>query len=146
MYSQRDERRLYVTLNRHRNEVRQSAQVVLAQVDWSTAVKLELCSLEDAVGGTRIDLVLKGRDHLEGTDLRLTVPFLDYVVMRHFGELGEVLQTAYRERLNQFKAQVQKKASSADESIMLVRLKNDHTFRRQHYSIRNERLEVNDAL
>lgn len=146
MYSQRDERRLYVTLNRHRNEVRQSAQVVLAQVDWSTAVKLELCSLEDAIGGTRTDLVLKGRDHLEGTDLRLTLPFLDYVVMRHFGELGEVLQTAYRERLNQFKAQVQKKASSADESIMLVRLKTDHTFRRQHYSIRNERLEVNDAL
>lgn len=143
--TQRDSR-LYITLSRRRSEVRQSAQVVLAEVDWSTATKLNLCTMENAASGSRTDLILKGRDRIEGASLRLTLPFLDYVVMRHFGELGEVLQTAYLERLERFKAQVQKLAGTSDDRIMLVRLKTDHTFRRQHYSVSNGRLEVSDVL
>lgn len=140
------DRRLYVTLNRRRSEVRQSAQVVLAEVDWSTATKLNLFTMENAASGSRTDLILKGRDRIEGASLQLTLPFLDYVVMRHFGELGEVLQTAYLERLERFKAQVQKLAGTSDERIMLVRLKTDHTFRRQHFSVSNGKLEVSDVL
>ena len=102
--------------------------------------------MENAASGSRTDLTLKGRDRIEGASLQLTLPFLDYVVMRHFGELGEVLQTAYLERLERFKAQVQKLAGTSDERIMLVRLKTDHTFRRQHFSVSNGKLEVSDVL
>jgi len=140
------DRRLYVTLNRRRGEVRQSAQVVLAQVDWSTATNLDLGTVENASGGKRTDLILKGLNRIEGVSLHLTLPFLDYVVMRHFGELGEVLQTSYLERLDRFKAHVLKLASTSKERIMLVRLKTDHTFRRQHYAVNNGNLEVNDVL
>lgn len=139
-------RRLYVTLNRRRSEVRQSAQVVLAEVDWSTAINLILEVSGNAAGGSRTDLILKGRDRVNGARLQLTLPFLDYVVMRHFGELGEVLQTAYLERLERFKAQIQKLAGTMEDRIMLVKLNTDHTFRRQHYSVSNGRLEVSDVL
>jgi len=56
------------------------------------------------------------------------------------------LQTAYLERLDRFKAQVQKLATTPEDRIMLVRLKTDHTFRRQHFSVNNGKLEVSDVL
>ncbi|OGO79372.1 MAG: hypothetical protein A2Y23_01145 [Clostridiales bacterium GWB2_37_7] len=145
--STQNDRRLYVTLSRRRTEVRQSAQVVLAQIDWDS-IELRLNGFESASGETRYDLMLYGKDRIDGVDLMLKIPFLDYVMMRHFGELGEVLQSSYLERLDRFKAQVQKRAASGADSdrIMLVRLKTDHTFRRQHYAVNNNRLEVTDVL
>ena len=137
---------LYVTLSRNRNEVRQSAQVVLAQVDWSTAMRLDLIPKENAAGLKRIELVLTGELGGTAVSLQLTLPFLDYVVMRHFGEIGKSVESAYLQRLERFKAQIQKLASTPREKITLVRLKTDHTFRRQYYSISDGKLEVNDVL
>lgn len=147
--STQNDRRLYVTLSRRRSEVRQSAQVVLAQVDWSTstALKLLVAETESASGEQRQDLILCGKDRIDGVNLPLKVPFLDYVMMRHFGELGEVLAASYLERLDRFKAQVLARAIPGDdERIMLVRLRTDHTFRRQHFSVNDGRLEVTDVL
>lgn len=144
--STQNDRRLYVTLSRRRSEVRQSAQIVLAQVDWSTSTALELLESKSA-SGVRQDLVLCGKDRIDGVNLLLKVPFLDYVMMRHFGELGEVLEASYLERLDRFKAQVHERATAAnDDRIMLVRLRTDHTFRRQHFSVNDGRLEVTDVL
>lgn len=143
--STQNDRRLYVTLSRRRSEVRQSAQVVLAQLDWNDSTALELAVTESAGGKQRKDLVLRGKGRIDGLELPLRVPFLDYVMMRHFGELGEVLQASYLERLNRFKAQVQNKASAHDdERITLVRLRTDHAFRRQRLAVRGHRLEVTD--
>lgn len=145
--STQNDRRLYVTLSRRRSEVRQSAQVVLAQVDWSTSTALKLLVSESAAGDQRQDLVLCGKDRINGVKLPLKVPFLDYVMMRHFGELGEVLDASYLERLDRFKAQVLELALPEDDNrIMLVRLRTDHTFRRQHFSVNNGCLEVTDVL
>lgn len=143
----RSDRRLYITLSRQRSSVRQSAQVVLAQVDWSTSIALKLQAFKSATGELRQDLVLCGNDRIQGVDLMLTVPFLDYIMMRHVGELGEVLEASYIERLDRYKAQVLVRASAAeDDRIMLVRLKTDHTFRRQYFSVNGDRLEVTDVL
>jgi hypothetical protein len=143
----RNDRRLYVTLSRQRSEVRQSAQIVLAQIDWSTATILELREFKNASGVRRKDLVLRGKGCIDGIELLLPVPFLDYVMMRHFGELGEVLDPSYRQRLDRFKAQVLKQAAVVDDKrIMLVRLRTDHTFRRQYFSLNNGHLEVHDVL
>jgi hypothetical protein len=145
--SQGGDRRLYITLSRPRREVRQSAQIVLAQLDWSTATRLELKEKIFANGRQRKNLVLKGQEPIKGIDLALGVPFLDYVLMRHFGEFGEVLQAAYIERLDQYKAQIQGRIGrNRSEEIMLVHLKMDHTFLRQQYSVTKGTLEVNDVL
>ena len=145
--STQNDQRLYVTLSRRRSEVRQSAQVVLAQVDWSTSTTLKLLAAKSASGELRRDLVLCGKDRIDGVNLPLKVPFLDYVMMRHFGELGEVLEASYFERLDRFKAQVLECATvTNDNRIMLVRLRADHTFRRQHFSVNAGRLEVTDVL
>ena len=142
-----NDRRLYVTLSRRRSEVRQSAQVVLAEFDWVNSTTLKLVAAKSANGERRKDLVLLGKDRIDGLKLLLKIPFLDYVMMRHFGELGEVLEASYLERLDCFKAQVQKKASTYDdERIMLVRLKTDHTFRRQRFAVNGDNLEVTDDL
>jgi hypothetical protein len=140
------DRRLYITLSRGRGDIRQSAQVVLAQVDWSSETRLELVERRNAAGGLRTDLELQGSGRIAGAELVLTLPFLDYVLMRHFGEVGETLQAAYVERLERFKAQVQDLAKETRAHVMLVRLKTDHTFRRQQYTVREGVLEVNDVL
>jgi hypothetical protein len=142
----RTDRRLYVTLGRRKNEVRQSAQVVLAQVDWGTAIKLELVEKENITGGSRTELFLLGLPPIDGIELKLNLPFLDYVIMRHFGELGEVLKTAYLERLERLKTQICTKVRTESKRIMLVRLKTDNTFRRQEYEVCNGKLEVSDVL
>ena len=145
--SMQNDRRLYITLSRRRSEVRQSAQVVLSQVDWSSSTSLKLVATENATGELRQDLVLCGRGSIDGINLIMKVPFLDYVMMRHFGEFGEVLKTSYLERLDRFKAQIHSRTSTSKENrIMLVRLKTDHTFRRQHFSVNGDILEVSDVL
>jgi hypothetical protein len=145
--STQNDRRLYVTLSRRRSEVRQSAQVVLAEFDWASSITLKLVAAGSATGEWRQDLALCGKDRIDGLKLPLKVPFLDYVMMRHFGELGEVLEASYLERLDCFKAQVQKRAAvNDDDRIMLVRLKTDHTFRRQRFSVNGQYLEVTDDI
>jgi hypothetical protein len=144
--SKAHDRRLYITLSRGKSEIRQSAQVVVAQVDWSSEIDLQLVSRVNAAGGARSDLELKGSGRISGAELVLSLPFLDYVLMRHFGEVGETLQAAYVERLERFKAQVQELAKETRAHVMLVRLKTDHTFRRQQYTVHDGKLEVNDVL
>jgi len=137
--------RLYITLNRSRINMRQSAQIVIAQLDWSTSTSLELISQENASGETRTELHLKVKGGFKGIELKLTLPFLDYVTMRHYGEIGELLQASYLERLERFNAQVLALSALNQNSIMLVRLKNDNTFKRQSFSINNGKLEVSDV-
>lgn len=140
------ERRLYITLNRKRSEVRQSAQVVLAELDWSSSVDLLLEEVHDACEEARRDLVLLGKGTINGIQLSLQLPFLDFVMMRHQGELGEVLQASYMERLDRFKAQVHQLARQTnDHEILLVRLKTDHTFRRQLFAVKEHKLEVTNV-
>ena len=140
------DRQLYITLSRGKGEIRQSAQVVVAQINWSHELRLDLAPFPDAIGGTRTDLLLGGTGRLENARLVLTLPFLDYVLMRQVGEAGEVLQPAYIERLERFKARLQDLARENQSHVMLVRLKTDHTFRRQQYAVTDGKLEVSDAL
>lgn len=140
------DRTLYVTLSRRKHEVRQSAQVVLARFDSERDFDLELETKDTGTGNRRVILVLKGRGAIENIRLDLTLPFLDYVMMRNQGEVGEMLQAAFVDRLERFKAQLLKASRrSFGEDIMLVRLKTNHTFRRQVYVVHDNYLEVSDA-
>ena len=78
--------------------------------------------------------------------LPLSLPFLDYVMLRNRGEIGEVLQTSYVDRLERFKGQLIRHATGRrTDDIMLVRLRTNHTFRRQIFAVHGGRLEVTDA-
>lgn len=140
------DQRLYVTLSRKRKDVRQSAQVVLVDIDWKDKTKLMLMTSQDVLGEERTDLVLKGVEQLEGTQLHLSLPFLDYMTQRHYGGLGEVLQLAYVQRLERFKADIQRKVHKKEDGVMFVRLKTDHTFKRQMYAVHKNRMEVSDDV
>ncbi|MFA7546319.1 MAG: hypothetical protein WCY64_03735 [Candidatus Cloacimonadaceae bacterium] len=137
--------RLYITLSRKQSEVRQSAQIVITELDWSQSIILELDRTSNAAGAEYTELALKGQGVLEGTILRLGLPFLDYVTQRHYGEIGNLLNAAYKERLEHFKLQVLKKTASLNDDMMLVRLRNDNRFKRQKFSISDQGVEVFDA-
>lgn len=137
--------RLYITLSRKQSEVRQSAQIVIAELDWSQSVVLELDRTSNAAGADYAELALTGRGVLKGVTLRLGLPFLDYVTQRHYGEIGNLLNAAYRERLEHFKLQVLKKTASLNDDMMLVRLRNDNRFKRQKFSISGQTVEVFDV-
>ena len=137
--------RLYITLSRKQSEVRQSAQIVIAELDWSQSVILELDRSSNAAGAEYVELALKGQGVLKGVTLRLGLPFLDYVTQRHYGEIGNLLNAAYKERLEHFKLQVLKKTASLNDDMMLVRLRNDNRFKRQKFSISDQAVEVFDV-
>ncbi len=137
--------RLYITLSRKQSEVRQSAQIVIAELDWSQSVILELDRSSNAAGAEYVELAIKGQGVLKGVTLRLGLPFLDYVTQRHYGEIGNLLNAAYKERLEHFKLQVLKKTASLNDDMMLVRLRNDNRFKRQKFSLSDQAVEVFDV-
>jgi len=137
--------RLYITLSRKQSEVRQSAQIVIAELDWSQSVVLNLLRTSNATGAEYTELALIGQGILNGVILRLSLPFLDYVTQRHYGEIGNFLNAAYKERLEHFKQQVFKKTSSLHDDMMIVILRNDNRFKRQKFSISDQEVEVFDV-
>jgi hypothetical protein len=139
------DRHLFVTLSRRSHDVRQSAQVVLARYSEDD-FHVRLRTVDNGVGGARRDLVLEGKVHEADLCLPLALPFLDYVMMRNQGDIGRDLQASYVDRLERFKGQlIRHSAEGRGDDIMLVRLRTNHTFRRQIYAVRGGRLEVTDA-
>lgn len=139
------DRHVFVTLSRHSRDIRQSAQIVLARIPEDDLV-LELLARDNGCGGIRRDLVLRGRQQRLDAELQLGLPFLDYVMMRNKGEVGEDLQTSYVDRLERFKGQLLRRFRSGEtDDVMLVRLRTNHTFRRQIFAVRKNRLEVTDG-
>jgi len=92
------DRHLFVTLSRHSHDVRQSAQVVLARY-LEDDFRLRLRPLDNAAGGVRRELILEGITNSGRLSLPLSLPFLDYVMLRNRGEIGKALQASYVDRL-----------------------------------------------
>lgn len=137
--------RLYITLSRKQSEVKQSAQIVIAEFDWSQSISLEIVRDASAIGKGRAELALVGKGVLQGINLKLGLPFLDYVTQRHYGEIGELLKASYRERLEQFKTQILGKTAYGKDEMMIVRLRNNNMFKRQKYVVKSRFLEVYDV-
>ena len=136
---------LYITLSRNAQEIRQSAQVVLAHFHEDD-FDIEFESVEDGADRSQQRLVFTGTERYKSARLILELPFLDYVMMRHQGETGQALQTAFVDRLDRFKAYLAALGKRRDRhEIMLVRLRTNHTFRRQRFSVGKGQLEVTDA-
>ena len=140
-----NDRYIFITLSRHAQNIRQSAQVVLARIPEDDLV-LESRVFDNGCSGKRRELILGCRGRRSDAELHLGLPFLDYVMLRNRGEVGEDLQVSYVDRLERFKGQLlQEYRERQQESIMLVRLRTGHTFRRQIFAVRGDRLEVTDG-
>ena len=108
--------------------------------------KLKLKTVDNGIGGIRRELVLEGKEGRVAASLSLGLPFLDYVMMRNQGELGEDLQVSYVNRLEEFKGRlIRKTATEHGDDVMLVRLRTNHTFKRQIFAVRGNHLEVTDG-
>ena len=139
------EHHLVITLSRHSLDVRQSAQVVLARYARDD-FQVRLVTSRSVGGGARRELVLDVSTGHGGLRLALSLPFLDYVMLRSRGEIGRALQASYIDRLERFKGLLIRNAGTREtDDIMLVRLRTNHTFRRQIFAVRNGRLEVTDV-
>jgi serine/threonine protein kinase len=131
---------LYITLNRRGREIRQSAQVVLARLSRSD-FKLQL--VEKAWPGVSCRFELLLTESHTGKQLKLELPFLDFVMQRHTGDIASSIKAGYLDRLERFKAQLlNSHGGSADQEMMLVRLQTNHRFATQKFALNDGVLEV----
>ena len=132
--------RLYITLNRQQNNIRQSAQVVLASIDFNASFDL---LLQRSTKDGKRNMVLQGKGEHAQINLLLNLPFLDYMMLRQQGEVGKLLQLTYVDRLERFKNRVLTVARRSNEhEILLLRLNTDHRFQQQRFSVTHGKLEV----
>jgi serine/threonine protein kinase len=126
---------LYITLNRHGRDVRQSAQVVLARLnrsDFTLALK------EEAWSGISSRFHLLLTEARSNARLKLELPFLDFVMQRHTGDIATSIQAGYLDRLERFKAQLLAASkTNVDQDMMLIRLRTNHRFATQKFALSN---------
>jgi hypothetical protein len=133
---------LYITLNRKGRNIRQTAQVVLARISRSD-FRLTLVPRGWNEISVRQDLLLRQGDRASMPTLRLELPFLDFVMLRHTGDIAMAVQAGYLDRLDRFKAQLLSHArSSVDHDVTLIRLQTNQRFATQRFSLNDGVLEV----
>lgn len=138
---------LYITLNRPTPLLRQSVQSVLCPVSWQE--NFDLCIKERPRGGRYLALVGK-RTLRSITPLELTVPFLDYVLRRYEGEMGDLPRATFGQQLDTLKAQIihcmRNEEDPRDEEepqiLHLLRYCSDYSLVQDEYILGKDTLEV----
>jgi hypothetical protein len=123
---------LYITLSRQTRNIRQSSQIVLADFRAKD-----------------FDLTIENKklffrfSEKEDIFLKLELPFLDYVMNRHYGDIGQSLDLGYNDRLESFKSQlISLKKNKNQKQLILLNLKTDHNFKEYKIHFNKEKLEV----
>lgn len=66
-------------------------------------------------------------------------------MMRQQGEVGQILQASYVDRLENFKSRLLEAGQERRSgNMMLVRLRTNRTFKKQTFTVRGNTLEVTD--
>lgn len=91
---------LYITLKRNNLELRQSVQILATKIPLSN-FKLAFETISQVTESDKFKLVLS--DQISKEKLVLDLPFLDFVMMRNVGEVGQKLNISYIDRLERFK-------------------------------------------
>lgn len=136
----KQDKTLYITMNRRQRDIRQSSQVVLGKVDFSNAFDLKVEHRSE-----KANLMLIGKGNFEKVEMTLALPFLDYIHIRKSGGIGNVLQLAYVDRLENLKAALLKDRTLEESSLLLLKLDSNHTLLQQILNIEHNRLEVSNA-
>lgn len=133
---------LYITLNRPTPLLRQSVQTVLCTVSWLE--NFDLCITRRKDG--RFSLLLEGRRNLRDiAPLELTIPFLDYILRRYDGAVGDLPRATFAQQLNTLKAQILRsmKDDGETQAIRLLRYCSDYQLMQDEYILDGSTLEVN---
>lgn len=132
---------LYITLNRPTPLLRQSVQTVLCAVGWQENFTLRLENRRDG----RQALLLEGRRNLRDiSPLELTIPFLDYVLRRYEGSIGDLPRATFAQQLDTLKAQLLRcmKDDEETQDIRLLRYCSDYKLIQDAYILDGTMLEV----
>lgn len=139
--AQHSKETLYITLNRPTPLLRQSVQTVLCAVSWDENFTLRIETRPDG----RPSLLLEGRHNLKSIrPLELTVPFLDYVLRRYEGAIGDLPRATFSLQLDTLKAQLLRCMKDDDEAnvIHLLRYCSDYKLIQDEYMLNDTMLEV----
>jgi len=128
---------LYITLNRKNEDLRQSVQILLKRIPFSNFT-LYLKPVYQTFKPQRYVLTLE--ETFSKIKLHLALPFLDFIMMRHTGEVGQPLDTAYSDRLERFKARLLQSYKS--EYLELLELKNNGELETRRFVVNENTLEV----
>ena len=113
---------LFISLRRQQEGYRQSVQLLLAQIPF-TNFSLEWHQINKVFNPIQHLLILK--DQVSGAELHLDLPFLDFVLMRDMGEVGQRLNLEYKDRLAKFKADLLSHPNykqQRDEKLVLLEM------------------------
>lgn len=139
--AQRSKETLYITLNRPTPLLRQSVQTVLCAVSWDENFTLRIETRPDG----RPSLLLEGRHNLKSIrPMELTVPFLDYVLRRYEGAIGDLPRATFSQQLDTLKAQLLRCMKDDDDAnvIHLLRYCSDYKLIQDEYMLNDTILEV----
>jgi hypothetical protein len=144
----RRENELLITLNRRNNALRQSVQILLADISFSN-FELVLEEIYRTFRPQRYVLVLRDRYSPDEIRLTLDLPFLDYVLMRSEGEIGQRLKRGYLDRLDYFKNlllnRLHKETIGVDQSaeeLRLIQLNSDGKLEQYRVMLSDDLLEI----
>jgi serine/threonine protein kinase len=113
---------IYITLRRRQEGYRQSVQLLLAEIPLES-FSLEWRQTNEQFQPTGHVLILK--EKVSGAEMPIDLPFLDFVLMRDMGEVGQRLNPGYKDRLEKFKSQLLSNfnyKADTDERIKLLEL------------------------
>jgi len=137
---------LYLTLSRQDPGMRQSVQLELACISTSVFL-LSLSPRHVSNGSFRNELVLEDKSN-QDLQLKLDLPFLDYMNMRNLGETGEVLQSSYLDRLESFKSRLLNcygPSITESNELIVIQLSSTNKFLRQKLTVGDHTVEVRNA-
>ena len=130
---------LYITLKRRTEGYRQSVQLLLAEIPRSHFT-LHWRPLNQEFKPVRHVLILV--EKMSQAELRLDLPFLDFVLMRDMGEIGQRLNPGYKDRLERFKTQLLEHYEGERELLKLLEMDRDGTLQTRGLEIHDQQLQV----
>ena len=130
---------LYITLRRRSEGCRQSVQLLLAQIPLSSFTLLWR-QLNQQFEPKRYILILQER--FSQYELPLDLPFLDFVLMRDMGEIGQRLHPGYRDRLERFKTQLLEHSGYKTEQLVLLEMERNGKLKTRSLEIHEQVLQV----
>jgi hypothetical protein len=130
---------LFITLKRGNDDMRQSVQIILARIPLSNFA-LELQPINEQFEPRRYRLTLLEKYSQE--PLVLDLPFLDFVMMRSRGEVGQQLNRAYLDRLERFKAALLQSEHYKLKDLQLLELTNDAQLKTRRLIFDDDTLQV----
>jgi hypothetical protein len=133
---------LYITLRRRQEGYRQNVQLLLAEIPKSS-FSLEWRQTNKQFEPFGHILLLKAK--YTPAEMKLDLPFLDFVLMRDAGEVGQRLNPGYRDRIEKFKSDLMNDTNNnagQDQKLKLIELDSSGHFNTRTLVIDNKQLQV----